>query len=182
MTDVKRKNNKKAKSIKVTNGKIEKLQDKQGKDKAHGKNYLRTTMMLIIILSIGVLLGVISYTVYNINGYNSLKNHTLSYREIDASVQVVPYGAGMDGNRSVLKFGKIGLGGGSTKYIQVNTSESAIVQIYASGDIADFIGVDDNNFTIRPGNMMIPIYLDVPENAAIGNYTGKVHILLLRPQ
>jgi hypothetical protein len=140
---------------------------------------LRNILIALIILSLGVLIGTISYTVYKNNYY---KNKVIEYRTIDAFVEVVKHGAGLNGDTDALRFGKSSPGSIGTRYIDINSSVNAIVDIYVNGDMAKFLSVDNNHMTVASGDdMHIPVYVIIPVGTQLGNYSGKIHIVLTKP-
>lgn len=139
-------------------------------------------LIIILILSIGILLGAVSFTVYRTSLHKSYINKIVEYTNITASVIVTSGSVGLDGDTDSLKFGKISQGGGGTRFITVNTTQNVIVDIYFSGDIANFLSVEKNNYTLEAGSFgKIPININIPLNVPIGEYSGNVYIILLKP-
>jgi hypothetical protein len=143
---------------------------------------IRLILFIILILSIGVLLGSVSYTINKMHQYKEDSKRIISYSVFNSSVEITPGSVGLNGDRDGLKYGKTTAGGGGTRYVDVNTSEDALVQIFISGDMTKFLSVEENNFIMKAGEFRkIPINLEVPNDTSLGFYTGEVHILLLRP-
>lgn len=138
---------------------------------------LRAVLIAIIFIFMGLLIGAISYTFYKMHN-----NNVIQYTILDASVEITQSTVGLNADKDALKFGKVTVGGGGTRFIILNATEEAIVQIYVSGDMAPYLSVERNDFIIEPGQSeKVPISLNAPLDMALGEYTGKVHVLLLRP-
>ena len=141
---------------------------------------LRIVLIAIIILSLGILIGTISYTLVTIKNYNS---KIISYYSIDTYVEVVGYNViGLNGDKDALRYGRITAGNRGIRYLNISSNEKAIVSIYVSGEMADFISVENNSFVIEhnPG-ILVPINLNVPTGTPPGNYSGKVYVKLTKP-
>jgi|GEM_PF-1117495 len=169
------------KSIPKKTGKI------SGKDVAHAGHdkdkTLRIILAVVFIVSVGMLLGTVSFTVHRINNLHPNINvdKVISYTELNSSVIVAYSVAGLNGDTDSLKFGKVSQGGGGTRFIIINATERSVVEIYFSGNISGFLSVEKNDYIIEKGSIeKVPIDIDVPSNASNGNYDGKVHVLLLR--
>ncbi|MGV8140850.1 MAG: hypothetical protein ACP5NW_00240 [Candidatus Woesearchaeota archaeon] len=133
----------------------------------------------MIILSFGVLIGAISYTLHKDNYY---KNRVIEYRIIDTYVEVVENGAGLNGDRDALRFGKIGPGSSGNRFIDINSTSNAIIEIYVAGDMAQFLSIDTNKISVSPGeDKQIPVYISIPKGTPYGNYSGKIHVVMLKP-
>lgn len=148
------------------------------KNNSSKNELIRISLILIIIFSIGILLGVSSYTWYYTNKINNL--NTISSYTVDAHVEVTEYNAGLNGDSDALKFGKVPLGASSTRFLNIYSINESIVKIEASGNISQFLSVDKNNFIIpKNSNDTITFNLDVPYDVAIGNYTGIIKVIFI---
>jgi hypothetical protein len=143
---------------------------------------VRIVLIALLVLSIGILLGVLSFTAYRIHNYNHYLNSIISYDEINASVIVTTGSVGLNGDTDSLKFGKVSVGGGGTRFLNINATETLKVKIYFSGDIAKFLSIEKNEYIIEKGPIeKVPINIDIPKDTQQGNYTGTVHVLLTKP-
>jgi hypothetical protein len=143
---------------------------------------VRLMLFIILILAVGVLVGSISYTLSKMYQHNQDAKRLISYTVFNSTVQVTPGSVGLNGDRDGLRYGKITPGNGGSRFVDINTSEDAIVQIFISGDMVGFLSVNENNFLMKSGEFRkIPVNIEIPNETAIGFYEGKVHILLLRP-
>lgn len=143
-------------------------------------NLVRIILISTIVLSLGIMIGVISYTLYSVNTYN---NKIISYNVLDSYVEVVNYNVlGLNGDKDAVRFGRITAGNRGVRFINISSKEKAIVSIYVAGEMANFISVEKNNFEMEKGtSLLIPINLDIPSNTSSGNYSGKIYIKLTRP-
>ena len=143
---------------------------------------LRNILIALLILSVGILLGVASFTIYRVNLHKSYIEKVVGYKDIDTSVTVTSGSAGLNGDTDSLKFGKISQGSGGTRFVIINTTQDVIIEVYFSGDISRFLSVDRNKYIINGGSLeKVPINIDIPSDTTAGEYSGKVHIILLRP-
>jgi len=156
--------------------------DKTQKISKHSESgFLRKILIVALIISIGILIGVVSFTIYRIDIHKTYSDKVVEYHDIDASVIVTSGSVGLNGDTDSLKFGKISQGGGGTRFVTVNTTQNVSIEIYFSGDIAKFLSVEKNGYSIEKGIFeKVPINIDIPSNTPIGEYSGKVHIVLLR--
>jgi hypothetical protein len=140
---------------------------------------LRIVFIVIIVLSLGMMIGVMSYT---INKNSQLNSKVIAYRVINTSVEVKLGVMGLNGDKDALRFGRVAPGNGGSRFINISTKEKALVNIYITGEMAKFLIVDKNSFVMEPGtSLSVPFNIYIPDNATVGNYTGKVTIELLRP-
>jgi len=165
-----KKSNKKSKTINKKNVSWE-----------NNKN-VRIILVVILILSIGILFGTIGYTMYKWSEHSKFQSGIIAVRYVDTSVQIVPYGVGINGDTDSLKFGKVPFGGGGERALYLNITQEAVVNITITGDMAKFMSVNKNEFIIQPNKRdEVVFYLDVPEGAVTGNYTGLIRVLFLKP-
>jgi len=141
---------------------------------------VRIICIALIIISLGIMIGVIGYTLNkNIQHHNKLIVSSV----INTSIEAVNYPVmGLNADRNSLSYGKATIGNSGIRYINISTKEKAIVKIYISGEMINFVSVDKPEFIMEAGtNMKVPFYLDLPKNMTPGKYTGKIYIELLRP-
>lgn len=89
---------------------------------------------------------------------------------------------GFDVNSSALMFGRITPGGGtSTRIVTVKNyyDVPVKVEVFAEGNIKEFMIVSDNNFRLPVGTEKnMSFYVSVPENTPYGDYEGEVKIII----
>lgn len=158
------------------------------KSKSNPKNHkpdnmtLRIIMLILMMISIGILIGTVSYTLVKVNENKQYENKVISYTEFNSSVEITRSSTGLNADRDGVKYGKTVPGGRGTRFININTSEYAFVQVFFAGDLAPYMSVENNSFYMDAGEFIsLPVYLDVPDDAEIGFYTGKVYVMLTRP-
>jgi len=143
---------------------------------------VRFALIIILLISIGVLFGAVGYTVYKWNGYSKYQSKIISVHYVNTSVQIVSSGIGMNGDTDSLKFGKVTSGSGGERALHLNSTQKAVVNVTITGDMARFLSVDKNEFIIESNtNDKILFRLEIPENAEIGNYTGVIQVVFLKP-
>ncbi|NIO23322.1 MAG: hypothetical protein GTN38_04845 [Candidatus Aenigmarchaeota archaeon] len=129
----------------------------------------------ILITVVAVLLA-ISFT------YLWFENFVIySTEEVDMHLKVTEgYMVGVNTRTDALYFGKVRKGGLSTrKIILDNYDENPhFVQIRTFGDLSKWVYVSDNNFVL-PSNESknVSVSCDVPIDADVGNYTGKLQVV-----
>lgn len=141
---------------------------------------VRIILIGIIVLSLGIMIGMISFTLCTNN------NHTekiITYRILNTSVEVVNYNVmGLNGDIDAVKFGRITAGNRGKRFLNISTNVEAVVTIYLTGKMSNFISVQKNNFVLEQGTSeLVPISLDIPSDTPPGNYSGEIHIQLSRP-
>jgi hypothetical protein len=85
-----------------------------------------------------------------------------------------------------LHFGSIPVSGGKSMKEMVLGNDKYIpllVQIRVSGDAAQFIQPEDNNFMLQPGEVKkLKVYAVIPEGfGQVGNFTGTAKVIYFRP-
>jgi len=160
---------------------MKKSDRKRNENHSKKNDLIRICYIIIIFLSIGILIGVVSYTSYKLNNitYNP---KIISIRTINTSVNIVQYGAGLNGDSDALKFGKVPLDGSATRYLNITTSNNALIKIEISGNITRFLSVNENNFILAENTSeMVSFQLEAPNNTTTGNYSGTIKIIFLKP-
>jgi len=157
------------------NTKIKKISKKKSES-----NVVRITLITILVVSLGIMIGIISYTVYSVNNYH---DKIITYNVLNTSVEVVSYNImGLNTDKDAVKFGKITAGNSGTRFLNISTKEKAVVSIYVSGEMADYISVERNNFVIeQSSSQLVPITLQIPKETPPGKYTGEIDVKLSRP-
>lgn len=109
-------------------------------------------------------------------------NNPLLASTFQTSLEVTQDKIGFDVNSSAVTFGKIALGGTSTRSISGYNPYPYDVRIdySAEGSIASFIK-DDSFKIVQPyEHFSYSLSVFAETNASIGNYTGNISIFLLR--
>jgi len=133
--------------------------------------FYKYALILVLILILGVAATIIVYYNY----------YLMNYIELSSSLNISNSSVGLNTNTKVLAFGKVPLGGGSTRYFTLSTQKRALIRIVPTGDIKQFISFSDNNFILEPGQQKrVLASVDIPDNATLGGYTGKVKIYFFR--
>jgi len=105
----------------------------------------------------------------------------LEKREIYSSI-IIGEKYGFDINGTALTFGMITPGSSSsTREISLvnNYDKNVSVEIYAEGDIKDFLKVSKNNFILRSNESVnVGFTVSVPSECEMGAYDGTVIILI----
>ena len=103
----------------------------------------------------------------------------LEKQEIYAKVEVSDH-YGFDINGSALVFGMLIPGTSASKEISIENNHDQIVkiEIYATGEIKDFIRVSENNFVLIPREFKeINFDVYIPKGAEHRIYDGKVVVV-----
>ena len=109
-------------------------------------------------------------------------NMPLYEKELDAEVIVTTREMGFDVNDTVLKFGKVTLGGSSMRRVLMYNNYSFPIRIVveAGGEVKDLF-VYDGETKIEPGETaFVPLSVVVPKDFPIGNYSGNFKFKVLR--
>jgi hypothetical protein len=146
------------------------------KNKNKSLDYKRIIMILVMVISIGIFITTAIYSANKISEHKKIAN----YRIINTSVEISTT-SGLNGDRDGLKYGKTTPGGSGLRYLEFNTTEDVLVNIYISGDMSKFLSVDENNFIMQANtNKSLPVYLTVPLNTSYGFYEGKIKVIMTR--
>jgi hypothetical protein len=89
---------------------------------------------------------------------------------------------GVNTDTDALYFGKVRKGGLSTRTIILGNYDEnpLLVQIRTFGDLSKWVYVSDNNFVLYPSESKnVSVSCDVPTDAEVGNYTGKMQVVYL---
>jgi hypothetical protein len=159
-----------------------KVRNSKTKSSKKDNKIVRLILIIVMILAVGVLLGAVSHTLIKMYEYKAEARKIISYHIFNSSVEITPSSVGLNADRDGIKFGKVNAGGGGTRFLDINSDEDAIVQVFIAGNMTGMISVEDNNFLIQAGEpYSLPVNLDVPEGTPIGFYNGEVHVILMRP-
>jgi len=88
---------------------------------------------------------------------------------------------GFDINGTALIFGVLMPGGSSSRSVSIsnNYGHDIRVRAYVSGNISDFVFMDENDFIVRKNEARnISFVARVPFNASLGTYEGEVSIFI----
>ena len=121
------------------------------------------------------LLGIVIFTVIITNIILYFLNDPKQTKKYDMHL-IVGDRVGFDLNREVLTFGMVTRSGTATRHIGLaNSEQTNKIIITASGELADWITVSENNFILEPNeSKVIDITVFVPANAEFGNYAGTL--------
>ena len=141
--------------------------------RSHNRKVFRILLFLFAVMLIGIFATLIVYNTY----------YLIDYAQMNASVKVVPRGlGGLNNDVDSMKFGKIGPGNGGMRYFTIHPTMDALVKIKATGDMAKFLSFSENNFEMKNGEYkQITAFIDIPEDTAYGNYSGKIQVYFFRP-
>jgi len=121
------------------------------------------------------LLGVIVITVGLISSVLYLQDRERQVLKTKMHL-IVGDNPGFDTNNDYVVFGRVPFGGASTRHINLyNINQTRRVYISASGKLADWVSVTENNFIIGPEEAInIDVTASVPMDAEKGDYTGTL--------
>lgn len=89
---------------------------------------------------------------------------------------------GVNIDTDALYFGKIRKGGLSTRWIIVDNQDEDphLIRIRTFGDLSKWVYVSDNNFILANNeSRRVTVSCDVPQEAEVGNYTGRLQVVYL---
>ena len=141
-------------------------------------NKINTKKRLIIVVVLVLLIIILmTYLYANLIDYLSI----IETKDIYAKVMVGDK-FGFDINGSALMFGMIVPGEStSTRTVTIkNHYETPVsIEIYAEGDIKDFLIVSENNFMLPVGaEKDLSFHVSVPEGTPYGDYEGNVKVII----
>ncbi len=143
---------------------------------------IRIALILIIVISLGIMFGTAGYSLYKYNSNLKQQSKIISVNYVNTSIQVVSVGAGMNGDTDSLKFGKISPGGGGERYLILNSSKDALVEITIFGEMSSFLTVNKNDFLMNANTKdQVTFYLEIPEGTPPKNYTGTIQVVFIKP-
>ncbi|MBU0467025.1 MAG: hypothetical protein KJ718_06090 [Nanoarchaeota archaeon] len=106
--------------------------------------------------------------------FNSSK--LVGVREFDVYFEVDVGSIGFDVNNTFLTFGQVNPSGGGKREVTINNNYNfpVKVEVLVSENMLRLVDVE-SGFIVEPGkNVSVPVKLNVPDNFALGNYTGKI--------
>lgn len=109
-------------------------------------------------------------------------NDPLLTSSFQTNVEVTQDQIGFDVNSSALTFGKVAIGGTSTRSISGYNPYPHTVRIKhsANGSIASFMQYDSLKIVQPYEHFSYPISVFVDVNSSMGNYSGDISVFLLR--
>lgn len=143
---------------------------------------VRILLIIIIVVSLGIMFGTAGYSIHKNRENQKQQSRIISVNYVNTSIQVVSFGAGMNGDKDSLKFGKTMPGGGGERYLILNTTKDALVEIVIMGEMSNFLTVNKNDFLIKANTEdQVTFYLEIPEGTPPKNYTGTIQVTFLKP-
>ncbi len=133
---------------------------------------MRELTILIIVALIAIAITGFSYWLVNLNPVYHIE-------EFDMDVYVGRI-TGFNVDTDAIHFGIVPPTGVSERKIKLKSGPfRSLVTIESYGDIAEWVGVSDNNFIMEPGgNKSITVHVIVPSDAAVPGYEdGKLRIV-----
>jgi uncharacterized membrane protein len=105
--------------------------------------------------------------------------------EMDMTVKVVNTGpVGFDVNTSVVTFGKIYPGQTSSRFFEINNTGTTPVKVIVKtfGKIGPWVAITPQPLIITPEQQSgyYNATILVPKDTAVGNYTGRMLVLVMR--
>ncbi len=151
------------------------MKKKSARKKDTGLSLRATTALIIIIFLFGFGGTMWYYAIHKVVYVRTYDIHIELVDENRAGFNVDP----------TLDFGKLPVYGGQVKkFMNLGNDQDfpVLVSIQVKGDAAQFVQLEDNDFTLEPGEVKkLSVYAIVPENQATqGIYTGKAKITFLR--
>lgn len=97
--------------------------------------------------------------------------------EVEIKFEVADTHVGFDVNTTSLVFGRTSPGGpGITRFVDMNNTHDFPIEIevFLTDNVIDAIEVNSTLYIEPKKSLRVPIKLNVPENFALGNYSGKI--------
>jgi hypothetical protein len=102
-------------------------------------------------------------------------------RELDMVLEVAPK-LGFNTETDKLNFGSNFPGNTCKKFMNVSFPKEAKVVIDFEGDLADWVTVNEKQFTLKPDEVKnLEFLASIPKDIDLGIYTGKVKFYFKRP-
>jgi hypothetical protein len=128
---------------------------------------MRGSFVYLVFVMVGVFVG---WGLFLVSGSGDA-------RSFDA-VLIVGTSPAVNNDVDYFDFGRVPLGGGAvSKFIDIRSGNvSQLVHVEASGSIADFIEVSDNDFVVEAGELVsLTVRALVPDEVEVGDYEGKIN-------
>lgn len=145
------------------------LEKKKGK--TEGSKVIAVIVVVIIILPCLIFLkAVLWYAVSSDSG-------DVRYAEFDAYLTIGNH-TGFDVNTSSLYYGTLMPGQSETRYILLQSTDKTISKftVVAEGNLSSWMIFERDYFVIAGQNATANITVNVPGDASLGNYSGKIKI------
>jgi hypothetical protein len=154
----------------------------QKKNSWENNTIIKIIFITVIVVSLGIMFGTISYSIYKWNENSKYQSRIISINYVNTSIEVVSYGMGINADRDALKFGRVMPGSGGQRELFLNSTREARVEVTVFGEMSDFLTVDKNDFIVQPNKQdKILFTLEIPGNATPKNYTGTIQVIFLKP-
>jgi hypothetical protein len=154
----------------------------QKKNSWENNKVIKIIFITIIVVSLGIMLGTVSYSIYKWNEHSKYQARIISINYVNTTIEVVSFGMGMNADRDALKFGRVTPGSGGERDLLINSTKDAQVEVIVFGEMAEFLTVDKNNFIIKANTQdKIQFTLEIPEDTIPKNYTGTIQVIFLEP-
>ncbi len=127
----------------------------------------RFNLMFYVLLTIDIILLItIFFTYYS---------KPLQVQTFDVKF-TVDKNSGFDLNSSALTFGKAAPGSSTTRKISIENNYDFPIEarVYVTGNLRDFISVDDYFVLESKEKISVPVTLYVKEDVPFGDYSGKI--------
>lgn len=134
--------------------------------------------LLLVIFAVILLAAGTTAILYGIMTVKGIKNYNLYASVVDT----FDVGFNITKSESDLNFGNVPLGGHGIRRINItnNNRNDVFTEFKLSGDLAPWILVPEQGI-IKSGEMQqLEFYVEFPENATLGDYSGKLRIRLLK--
>ncbi len=129
---------------------------------------------LKLILLIALILIIVFFIISSILSYKKLEG----IQTLDVNVKVGDH-LGFNLDSDSLNFGTITPGGGSSRGLILESEKPLMVHISFEGSISKWVVPSKNDFVLN-GRDNVSFSINVPPDANLGDYTGKVFIIFTK--
>jgi len=143
----------------------------------------------VILVAVTIILSVfLTSFVYNLLSYNVkvfYKDIKIKEIEMDLNVTGEKKGYGINIDTDAIHFGKLPLGAGSTRHMNITNYHDFSTFFYIKVEdnlLSKIVSISPNYFVLKPNeNKLINIAVSVPKDSKPGNYEGKLDVMIRVP-
>jgi len=136
---------------------------------------MRKNKLILLIVLVSLITSVLAVVVSKYHPIEQIEEYEMTLIVTDDNVM------GFNVDPGGLFFGSISEGASVTRKIVIITEEDLVANIQKEGSMAEWVRNANNIPISAKVEMEIPFSVSIPPGTPLGNYTGKVKVILRKP-